>query len=207
MVQLAVAMGDIVMPEDTKDIEFRRHVLRWMARFPESRDYITGMKFKPPPSYTCGAFVDLNEQSFAGSLVGHMLPQPPVQWTGCSVRDDTEKLHPRLDDVIGPGFGLIAQQEAAVHAMVRLRSELWPELAPTCVALGDGLPEEVAGILTLRPDRGHEHVSRPMAAIRAHRDQVILVRPDRYVAAALFPDQHYGVQNVVSAFRKVLGSV
>lgn len=57
-----------------------------------------------------------------------------------------------LDDAIGPGFALIAQQEAAVYIMVNLRNELWPELAPFCVVLGDDLPESIAGIRTLRPD-------------------------------------------------------
>jgi 3-(3-hydroxy-phenyl)propionate hydroxylase len=202
MVQLAVAMGDIIMPESSTNIEFRRHILRWMDRFPETREYITSMKFKPPPAYACGAFANLNEQSFVGSLVGSMLPQPPVEWT-----DAAHEAQPRLDDVIGMGFALIAQQEAAVRAMVDLRSQLWPDLAPTCIALGDGLSANIAGIRTLRPDRSHEHVTRPMAAIRAHRDQIILVRPDRYVAAAFFPEDCDGIQRAVSAFQLCLGNV
>ena len=93
---------------------------------PEARDFVVGMKFKPPPSYEHGAFVrgPAHEQ-FVGSLVGGMLPQPPVQ-------ADTEC---RLDDTIGAGFGLIAQDREVAEWMVSQRQLLWPELHPMLILL------------------------------------------------------------------------
>lgn len=189
MVQLAVAMGDIVMPQGAADIAFRTSIVAWMDRFPEARDFIVQMKFKPPPRYDAGVFVGLHDQPFAGSLVGQMMPQPTVRHADGSMI--------RLDDVIGPGFALIAQQDATARAMADLRDRLWPELAPTMIALADGLPATVADIATLVPEPGPA-----LAALRAHRDQIILVRPDRYVAAGFWPDD---TEAAAMAFRAALG--
>lgn len=52
MVQLAVAMGEVVMPEDRVAIDFRSRVIGLMSRFPAARDYIVGMKFKPVRPHT-----------------------------------------------------------------------------------------------------------------------------------------------------------
>lgn len=189
MVQLAVAMGDIVMPQGELDIAFRTSIVAWMDRFPAARDFIVQMKFKPPPCYDQGAFVALHEQPFAGSLVGRMLPQPLVR------RPDG--LEARLDDVIGPGFALIAQQEGATRALTTVAAAPWRELAPTLIALGEGLPADIEGVASLVP-----LTSTVMPALRAHRDQIILVRPDRYVAAAFWPEE---VDAAISAFRAAMG--
>ena len=175
MVQLAVAMGDIVMPQGAADIAFRTSLLAWMDRFPAARDFIVAMKFKPPPRYAAGAFVDLDTQPFAGSLVGQMMPQPPVRQADGG---DT-----RLDDAIGPGFALIAQQDGTARAMAALRHSLWPELTPALVAVSGAPPIDLPDVTPLVAEPGPA-----LAALRAHRDQIILVRPDRYVAAGFWPD-------------------
>ena len=189
MVQLAVAMGDIVMPRGDLDIAFRTSLVAWMDRFPAARDFIVQMKFKPPPRYDTGAFVDLRDQPFGGSLVGQMMPQPPMRAV-----DGSEV---RLDDVIGPGFALIAQQDGAARAMAELSDNLWPELAPTMLAIGENLSANIPGVTTL--------VTTPspaLPALRAHRDQIILVRPDRYVAAGFWPED---AAAMVAAFRRAIG--
>ena len=77
----------------------------------------------------------------------------------------------------------------------------------TLIVLGDALPAEVAGVRTLCPDRRHPAETKaPMAALRAHRDQVLLVRPDRYVAAAFWPDDAESVRAAVAGFRSELGA-
>jgi len=192
MVQLAVAMGDIVMPQGERDIAFRTSLVAWMDRFPAARDFIVTMKFKPPPRYDTGAFVDLDSQPFAGSLVGQMMPQPLVH-TG-------DGGAARLDDVIGPGFALIAQQEEPAAAMAALRDRLWPALQPALVAIyadppTNNLPPILPGITTLVPEPGPA-----LAALRAHRDQIILVRPDRYVAAAFWHDD---AEATIEAFNRL----
>ena len=189
MVQLAVAMGDIVMPQGDLDIAFRTSLVAWMDRFPAARDFIVQMKFKPPPRYDTGAFVDLRDQPFAGSLVGQMLPQPPMRQPGVA--------EARLDDVIGAGFALIAQQEGTARAMAESRDRLWPELAPALVAIAEDPPADLPGVVSLVPEP-----SPALPALRAHRDQIILVRPDRYVAAGFWPED---AAAAVAGFRAAMG--
>ncbi|MBM86004.1 MAG: 3-(3-hydroxyphenyl)propionate hydroxylase [Rhodospirillaceae bacterium] len=175
MVQLAVAMGDIVMPESAADIAFRTSILTWMERFPEARDYIIGMKFKPPPRYNDGAFVKLEDQPFAGSLVGQMMPQPDVA--------HADNVLTRLDDVIGPGFALIAQQPDTIEAMTN-SLDVWSVLQPTPVAITKNSVTVTKDVAVLAPQPDHA-----WKTLRAHRDQIMLVRPDRYVAAACWPGE------------------
>lgn len=185
MVQLAVAMGEIIMPQVREDIEFRHGVLRQFERFPQARDFIINMKFKPRPRYADGPFVDLHAQSFAGSLVGAMLPQVELDEAASDV--------PRLDDGLGSGFALLAQATDAARFMAEHQADLWPELAPARVLLSGGAAAAPAGVARL--------VSQPgpaLTAVRAHRDQILLIRPDRYVAAAFWPDDALAV---VAAFR------
>jgi len=74
------------------------------------------------------------------------------------------------------------------------------------VVLGDNLPPYIGNLRTLRPDWHDEHATLTMAALRAHRDQVLLLRPDRFVAAALWPNDPLNVSRTVAAFRAVIDS-
>ena len=212
MVQLAVAMGEIVMPEGAAEVDFRRRTIEYMERFPAARDYVVGMKFKPPPSYDKGAFVGLGgaaqRDAFAGSIVGHMLPQPPVRWNRAHRSGATGAMgtQPRLDDVMGAGFALLAQGASTASEMYKARGELWPELSPTLLLLSDDEPHcSTDGFAALRPDWASEHAALPMSVLRAHRDQVLLVRPDRFVAAAFWPSNAASVHDTVAAFRSAMG--
>jgi 3-(3-hydroxy-phenyl)propionate hydroxylase len=184
MVQLAVAMGEIVMPQAREDVEFRQGILRQFDRFPAARDFIVNMKFKPRPRYDGGAFVDLHDQLVAASLVGAMLPQPDIQGPD------------RLDDALGKGFALLAQAEDTAAFMAARQDLLWPELSPARVLLMPKAVPPVDGVTSLvaAPGAG-------LVASRAHRDQIMLIRPDRYVAAAFWPED---AGQAVTAFRNVL---
>lgn len=185
MVQLAVAMGEIVMPQAREDIEFRQGILRQFDRFPQARDFIVGMKFKPRPRYDGGAFVDLHGQLVAASLVGAMLPQPDLLGPA------------RLDDALGAGFALLAQAEDTAAFVAANQDLLWPELSPSRVFLSPAAAAALDGITSLVAKPGHGLVT-----VRAHRDQILLVRPDRYVAAAFWPE---GAAAAVTAFRDAVG--
>ena len=188
MIQLAVAMGDIVMPIDNQDIAFRNSLVTWMDRFPGAKDFITQMKFKPSPRYETGAFVNLKNQEFFGSLVGEMLPQIPVtSLDGFAIR---------LDQILGQGFTLIVQTESLIEIFNDIKYELWPELGCQIVAVGENLIDKPDGVTRLKPIP-----DATTKRLYAHRDQIILVRPDRYVAAS-FGQHNY--KQTVSIFRDFL---
>ena len=131
--------------------------------------------------------------------MGQMLPQPPL-------------VGARLDDVIGHGFAIVVQQPAVARFAAAQRALLWPELTPTLVAIYTAPHEELGAGETqaddaprkLQPDRSNPHCVAPLAALMVHRDQLLLIRPDRYVAAAFWPSLR-SASDAVAAFRVQLG--
>lgn len=159
MIQLAVAMGQVVMPDSEEQARILDAMMTALKPFPAARDYLIQMRFKPRPRCEAGLFLDLDAQPMEGSLVGEMLPQPRL---GDGVMLDTH---------LGRGFALVTQDERVAAALRAHRHPLWDLLCPTNVKID--LPMSAGGDPRLKP-------------LRTHRDQVLIVRPDRYVAAACF---------------------
>ena len=172
MIQLAVAMGDIVMPIAPEQQAFRAQLLTSIAPFPGVQDYLLKMKFKPPPRYDQGVFLDLHDQPFEASLVGEMIPQPDVAQGGKTTK---------LDGLLGNGFALIAQDQAGVDALCALQERSFAGLPLGTLCLETGAPFHAKGLAqaTTKDPR-----AKPL---RTHRDQLMLIRPDRYCAAAFAP--------------------
>lgn len=175
MIQLAVSMGNFVMPVGEEDIRFRDHLLKALEPFPAVKDYLITMRFKPKPRHGDGLYLDLALQSLEASLVGEMIPQPMV------TRDDSAC---RLDALMGPGFALVAQSRSCAEALERNRRDDMMGLPLKKVVLASGL---------LEPGEGAWQIAATEAAIArpllTHRDQIMLVRPDRYCAAVFSPEE------------------
>lgn len=172
MIQLAVAMGDIIMPIEEDQLKFREQLMKALKPFPGVQDYLLQMKFKPRPRCAQGLFLDLQSQLFEGSIVGEMIAQPDVQ-TATGVR--------KLDTLLGAGFALIAQDQAGAEALAALSQDRLGGLPLARVVLDTGLgatPGALSGGTVTDP-RGK--------TLRTHRDQILLVRPDRYCAGAFYP--------------------
>lgn len=171
MVRLAVAMGEIVMPVGGQKGLYRDALMAGLERFPEARDYVLGMKFKPPPRYDQGLFLGLDDpRQPPASLIGRMLPNPDVEGQP-------------LDNFLGTGFALLAQDDAGRDWLSSADLGDWP-IRPAKAA----------------PDwtTADAHAIRP---IRAHRDQILLIRPDRYVMAAFQPTEADSVRQwLMTAF-------
>lgn len=171
MIQLAVIMGDVVMPIDKDQLAFRQQLLQAMAPFPAVQDYLLKMKFKPRPRFDTGLFLGLGDSDFEADLVGEMIPQPDVDLEG-RVR--------KLDDVMGPGFALIAQDGAGAQALAGLGGADYLGLPLGRVFLpyrtgSDAMPAAQA-------------IGPHARLLRTHRDEILLIRPDRYCAAAFRPE-------------------
>lgn len=171
MIQLAVAMGSIVMPAGRDQIMFRDLMMQALEPFPAVKDWLVHMRFKPKPRYLEGLFLDLDTPQFEASLVGEMIPQPEV-WQGGKTQ--------LLDDFTGSGFCLIAQNDEGAAALAALKQDTLQGLPLTTVTLdtmgrGDHAALRPVDMQTTRP-------------LLTHRDQIMLVRPDRYCAAAFYPE-------------------
>lgn len=175
MIMLAVIMGEVVMPTSTEQIAVRDAVLARLADFPEFHEYLLSMRFKPRPRYEQGLFASIDEPALPGSLVGAMIPNPRLQRAGgesCL-----------LDDVLGDGFALLAQDDDG-EAWIRHEGlKLFARFEPASFRL-DWAENNAASGESPRAMVQERQVGAPLLA---HRDQVLLIRPDRYVAGAFAP--------------------
>ncbi len=169
MIQLAVVMGNIIMPIDKEQIAFRDHLMKSLIPFPGVQDYLLKMKFKPRPRCDKGLFLNLDDQPFEGSIVGEMIAQPNVKTANGTCK---------LDALLGNGFSLIAQDQVGADALGRTTETHLGGLPLTRLVLdfGAGLAAGSTPAATVLDGRGK--------SLRAHRDQILLIRADRYCAAA-----------------------
>ncbi len=177
MVRLSVRLGAVVMTTDAWTARVRDLLVRAARRIPRARTYIDEMRFRRPSDYGAGAVVPAKGRR--PMLLGRVLPQPTVLGPSGGRR--------LLDEALGNGFALLAVDPTR-DVLGDLRDPFWD-------AIGARRLELMTGERWARPGAVHpvvvdEHgqLQRPL---RAHRGQVMLVRPDRYVAAIFSPvDEH-----------------
>ena len=169
-------LGRVVMSTHRGRAARRDARVRSALRSPAGRQYLEQMRYRPEARFTTG----LVEAPAGHDLVGRMIGQPRVFDT------DRHALVP-LDDVLGPGWsvlgvGVAADAWTSAH---RVASRLDARLVD--VPLDDTLPparpaELGAGIATAIEVDG-----RLSTELASARGQLVLLRPDRFVAAVWSP--------------------
>ena len=166
MIQFALNIGRVLSPANKLAAFAIEWGFRALALFPKARDYIAQMKFKPPPRFTKGFLVP-DGSGARETLVGRMIPQPRIR-----MNDGQET---RLDDLLGQGFALLVNSPRASEVVPRLRSKPWSDLNARIVVVGDNAPQ---GAVAIPP-------ASFGARLAAYSDHVLVLRPDRYVAACV----------------------
>ena len=156
MVRFATRIGAMYRPRNIVTERIRDVIFRGVQRIPGGRDYVLQMKYKPMPRFTEG-FVTGVDPARKGDPVGRMFPQPHVEVDGERVL---------LDDPLGCWF--------AVLCLAGRRGDLD----------GDALAWwESIGARVITPDDLVD-VDGVLEAWRIRHDaDVVILRPDRYVAA------------------------
>lgn len=177
MIRLALRMGFVMSPPSALQGMLTRAAFRALELWPRAHDYVLHMKYKPVPSLRSG-FVARDPGC---RLVGRLLPQPQVRAADGRVV--------RLDDCLGPGFALVACTADPQSTFAALHQPVWDRLRPTRLAiLPSGLPVAAdSGIVCVSDVDGCA-----AAAFAGGNDTVLLLRPDRFVAATIdtrFPEQ------------------
>ena len=178
LIQMAIQIGWVMVPRNWFHTYGQIAFFRFAGLIPKLRDYFLGMKFKPEPRFHDG-FLIADDETPKRTLVGRMLPQPNVT----AVDGDTVK----LDDLLGPGFALLAVGADAAAALADFDRPVWAHLEARRVALlptdgepGDDLPRDRLRIARIAAGE----ISRKLDP---YRGKILLIRPDRYVAAACSP--------------------
>ena len=157
MIEFALNIGRVLAPPNALAAWAIERGFLALAAFPKARDYIAQMKFKPPPRFNEG-FIVPDGLSARRTLVGKMLPQPRVR--------DAQGREVLLDDLLGDGFAVLVNSPRAAQIGPLLASAPWSDLTTRIVQM----PRET-GV--------------PNARLAEFNDHIILLRPDRYVAACI----------------------
>lgn len=172
MIRLAMNMGFVMAPRSHVQAALTRAAFRIASLIPPLRDWLAQMRFKPKPRLKRGFFLTGNPLS--QKLGGTMFPQPLVEQDGKLVR---------LDDVLRSGFAVLC---------------FGAEPADLAAKLG-GLPEKLGAKLVGCLPRTLAFAATPLGvmlrdqsgeigALLGDKPAVIVLRPDRYVAAAFSPE-------------------
>jgi 3-(3-hydroxy-phenyl)propionate hydroxylase len=175
MVKLSERLGKVVMTTGPFVGRLRDALLVTLGTTPGLNTYVSEMRFKPEPRFRSGFL--LGGSRSRRSAVGRMIPQPLV------LLDDRETRP--LDEVLGPGFAVVGVDVAA-KTLSRLSHPLWSSLGTRRVTiLTDERTPRAGGDIQIIADVGGE-LDRALAT---HRGQLLLVRPDRFVAGCFSPSE------------------
>jgi 3-(3-hydroxy-phenyl)propionate hydroxylase len=200
LIMMAVRMGQVMNPATRLRENLLVNAIRIANLVPGVRDYFMQMKFKPKPRFEAG-FLLPNGENPKTSLVGRMLPQPRVMTIDQQSPAGTGDKEVLLDEVIGSGFALIAYGADGINALMAVEHPLWRRLEARRVALlppDAKLPSPIPTGIAVALDRS----GRFAKLFAPGQTRLILLRPDRYVAAVFAPEQ---VDKAVAALCKLVG--
>jgi 3-(3-hydroxy-phenyl)propionate hydroxylase len=183
MIDLSTRLGQILSPTRRSVAQVRDLLLRGLAVAPPVKRWTLEMRFKPIPDYRQG-FTVPDGPGQRLPTAGRMLPQPDVE-TADGVRV-------RLDDLLGDWFAVMGFECDPLSGLTDRELAMLDRFRPRvvkiiesragdryhrqrCVAEGTVVVEDVDNLL------------RPW--FHARRRDVVLVRPDRYVAAMTTPER------------------
>jgi 3-(3-hydroxy-phenyl)propionate hydroxylase len=184
----SVQLGEVVMTTSRHRAVLRDVLVTAGRKIPAVREYLEEMRFRPAQHYTDGFVSRVGGDS---DLIGRGLGQPMV------LRPDGGL---PLDDVLGTGFALIAVDVADAELRALPADPLGEDmLAVRRVRVWfDRYPTDVDGWIGVSDhDGGLRRLFEPATG------QLVLVRPDRFVAA-VFPPA--AVAAVAADLRARLGS-
>ena len=163
MIKFALNMGKVIGPKSALTALAIQTLFRVLDYVPAARDYVAQMKFKPPPRFADG-FIVPDGKGHKHTLVGRLYPQPHVQSGGRDVL---------LDEVLGDGFSILVRSPRHDVALAALAGKPWSDLGARIVVLG----------------RDAIELGAASPRLARYADHVILLRPDRYVAACVPVDE------------------
>lgn len=196
MVDLSTTLGRILSPTRPLTARSRDLLLRAVTAAPAVKNWILEMRFKPEPVYRSGFFVGEPADRTRPASVGRMFIQPDVEVNRC---------RRRLDDVLGSGFALVGFEcDPAEHlgdpAMAVVR-----ELGASVVRVVESRAGDVhhRRAVRCRDTLTVEDVDNSLRPWFGQRGaEVVLLRPDRYVAAV---STRHGIGSALEELGAILG--
>lgn len=169
MIKLALRMGRIMGPPSRLAGWATQTFFRTLKAWPAARDYFAQMKYKPKPRFEHG--FQIRSPGPLDRLVGRLLTQPKVR-----TERQAEVL---LDSVLGDGFSLLAISNDPGRVEAATDQSIWSRLGARRVVVSRDHAAHRGDCHVVAGD-AHDLIGPGFDG----EDIVLLVRPDRYVAAA-----------------------
>jgi 3-(3-hydroxy-phenyl)propionate hydroxylase len=204
MVNFATRMGQMYSPRNLATERVRAAAFRGAQKIPGARDYILQMKYKPMPRYVRGAVVPYAGTSTDVPL-GRMFTQPAVE------NADGDRV--LLDDALGSSFALLGLHVDPAEGLSADAAGWWRSLGARSVQVlaPRGAPGPDPGGRRKRPAQPGDDWSVIVEDVdgvfrdwllKRPADNVIVLRPDRYVAAVCSLGD---LERVTGRLRQILG--
>ena len=223
MIDVSVAMGRILAPTNKAVAGTRDKIAAALNLVPAAKRWIAEGRYKPKPRFHVGALVEAVGPAAAGEPVGQMFPQPRV--------DTRTEQNVLLDDVLGHWFSVLVWgndprrvfDQSSLDTLTRLGVKLVSVRPSTQLhwdAEPTGDPREAADVTVIGDATG-----RLKSWFDTHPVGFVIVRPDRYVAAAalsqhapsvttslatalhLTPGDHHAARTLLDVTQPVAGAV
>lgn len=187
MIALALRMGQVMMPENAAKAFLTRTAFRALGFYPPARDYFAQMRYKPKPRFRQGLLWP-DGKAEKETMVGRLVPQPIVE--------DTKRSRVLLDRIL-PDRPVVLVFDEFPDRVLPADAVRALDAAGACVA---GLTPEwmnpLDGAFPVYRDVGRLFSTPQMRAYLGH---AILLRRDRYVAAAVPVARHGDLTALISA--------
>ena len=179
MIDLSTMVGRVISPTNARLAALRDRAIRAASVVPTLKRYILEMRFKPMPRYEQGAIAHLGE---------HLAPRSPTSPTGTlfiQPRVDTrDAQNVLLDDVIGPGFAILAWNNNPRALLGDDAIARWKALGATFIAARPQTQLHWTGHDDSEVTIVGDSTGALKAFFDAHAESVLFLRPDRCIAAA-----------------------
>lgn len=182
MIDLSVTAGRIFAPTNRFVAWLRDTVAATLNAIPPVKRYFVQMRFKPMPRFTSGVILTNDAGRPLGRATGRLFPQPNVTLAG---RDTS-----RLDDVIGLRFAVLSWGSDPQQHLTPEMRQYWASIDAAMIAVvpptqvenyrGNVLP----GTRLVGDAEGELH---DWFASQDADGSIVLLRPDRFVAAIVPP--------------------
>jgi 3-(3-hydroxy-phenyl)propionate hydroxylase len=173
LIELAINMGRVMMPTSHLQAFAVRMGFRAVGLIPGLQDYFSQMKYKPKPFFRDGFL--LPDDGGLG-VAGRLLRQPVVELV--------DRTRTQLDEILGPRFSLLAYgaDAQAIAGAARQLDFGLPDVRAVAIlpAIYNADPGSHDAGVTV----GRDLTGEFGAALPPETSTLMVVRPDRYVAAA-----------------------
>jgi len=190
MIDLADTFGALLMPTSRSKAWLRDRFFQAVRFLPGVRNYVLQMRFKPMPVYHDGVVLP----AAGRTMVGRMFIQPDVE--------DAAGRRGKLDDAVGPWFAVLGWQVDPQTVLGTSERAFWHRLGARFIHVSRSRSGQGAGARVLSPCGTVcvEDVDNQLAGwFEAHPGEIVVLRPDRYIAAHTTPQ---GLAQVTRDFRR-----